>query len=132
MRRINPVSLGPARGFSHGVVGSGDVLYVSGQIGWNADQQIVSEDFCDQFAQALDNILVVVDGAGSRPDLLLSMTVFATDIQAYRDSVKQLGVIWKARFGRQYPAMAVVGVTELVEPKAIVEIQSIWELPVSQ
>ena len=102
---------------------------MAGQIGWEPDGTFASDELVPQFARALDNVLAVVAAAGGSARSIVSMTVYVTDIAAYRSSVRELGRTWRERMGDHYPAMALVGVTELVEPRARVEIQAVAELP---
>jgi enamine deaminase RidA (YjgF/YER057c/UK114 family) len=117
------------RGYNNGAVGSGRVLHVAGQIGWNAQQQFDALDLVGQFGIALDNVLAVVRAAGGDAGDIAELTVFVTDMNAYRIGAAQLGAVYKERMGKHYPAMALVGVTELVEPRARVEIQAVAYLP---
>jgi enamine deaminase RidA (YjgF/YER057c/UK114 family) len=113
------------KGYANGRIGTGRVLHVAGMVGWTPDGTFVAKDLVGQFAQALDNILVVLGAAHGHVDDIAEMTIYVTDIQAYRDARKQLGPIWRERFGTHYPAMALVGVSALVEPEALVEIQAV-------
>ena len=117
------------RGYNNGAVGTGRVLHVAGQIGWNAQQQFDALDLVGQFGVALDNVLAVVRAAGGDVTDIAELTVFVTDMNAYRIGAAQLGAVYKERMGKHYPAMALVGVTELVEPRARVEIQAVASLP---
>jgi enamine deaminase RidA (YjgF/YER057c/UK114 family) len=129
---VQPEGFAAPRGYANGVVARGRTLHVGGQIGWDAQQEFHSEDFAEQFAQALDNVLAVVTAAGGRAQDIASMTIFVTDLDAYRAGAKSLGGIWRERLGKHYPAMALVGVAGLVEPRALVEIQAVAALaPVS-
>lgn len=127
-RIIQPDGFPPARGYANGAVASGDVLYIAGQIAWNERAEIVSDDFVEQFAQALDNVLAVVAAAGGEPTDIADMTVYTTDLDAYRASARALGGVWRERFGTHYPAMALLGISGLVEPKAKIEIQAVAHL----
>ncbi|MEZ4368837.1 MAG: RidA family protein [Kofleriaceae bacterium] len=111
------------RGYVNGRIGDGATLHVAGQIGWDATGTIVSDELVPQFAQALDNVLAVVAAAGGGPTDIATMTVFVTDLDAYRAGRRALGGIWRERLGDHFPAMALVGVAGLVEPRAKVEIQ---------
>jgi enamine deaminase RidA (YjgF/YER057c/UK114 family) len=126
--RVEPVEV-PGwprpRGYANGILGRGRVLHVAGQVGWDAAQRIVGDDLVAQFAAALDNVLAVVRAAGGAPWDLAEMTIYVTDLDAYRAGAAALGAIWRERFGRHYPAMALVGVAGLVEPGAQVEIQAV-------
>jgi enamine deaminase RidA (YjgF/YER057c/UK114 family) len=128
VRPIQPDGWAPPRGYANGVLASGHSLYVAGQIGWGPDQRFASDQLTDQFAQALENVLAVVRAAGGEATDIAQMTIYVTDVAAYRAAARELGAIWRARLGKHYPAMALVGVTELVEPRALVEIQAIAHL----
>lgn len=128
-RLIQPDGWARPRGYSNGVVASGRVLAIGGQIGWNAAQVFERHDFVGQFDQALANVRAVVDAAGGRPEDIVSMTIYVTDLDAYRQSLAALGPVWKRHLGRVYPAMALVGVAGLVEPEAQVEIQALAVMP---
>ncbi|MEJ7601489.1 MAG: RidA family protein [Kofleriaceae bacterium] len=112
------------KGYANGRVGSGPALHVGGQIGWNASGELAT-GMVAQFAQTLSNVLAVVRAAGGVPSDIAAMTVYVTDIAAYRDARHDLGPVWRERMGHHYPAMALVGVTALVEPGALVEIESV-------
>ena len=113
------------KGYANGRIGHGPALHVAGQVGWNAAFTFEAKDLVGQFAQALDNVLAVLKVAHAHPDDVAEMTIFVTDIPAYRAARKQLGPIWRERMGTHYPAMALVAVTALVEPEALVEIQAV-------
>jgi enamine deaminase RidA (YjgF/YER057c/UK114 family) len=122
---VNPDELGRPSGFSHGLVAppGGRVLFVAGQNAPGAG------DFVAQFSVALDRALAVVRGAGGRPEHVARLTVYVTDIQAYRAARKRLGDVWRAAMGRHYPAMALVEVAALVDEGAVVEIEATAVLP---
>jgi enamine deaminase RidA (YjgF/YER057c/UK114 family) len=102
------------------------LLFVAGQIAWDADQVLVGRgDFAAQFRQALTNVLAVVHAAGGEPARLASVTVYVTDKQQYLASTPALGTIWRELVGRHYPAMALVEVAGLLEKDALVEIQAV-------
>jgi enamine deaminase RidA (YjgF/YER057c/UK114 family) len=123
---VNPESLGEPRGFSHGILAprDGRLLLVAGQTGWESGAEGTPPGFADQFARALDKILAVVRTAGGRPTDVVRLTTFVTDLEAYRASLGPLGKAWRARFGRYYPAMALVEVQGLVDRGAVVEIEA--------
>jgi enamine deaminase RidA (YjgF/YER057c/UK114 family) len=116
------------RGYTNGMVGSGRVLHVAGQIGWQPDGTFTTDDLIEQFGIALDNVLAVVKAAGGAAGSIASMTVFVTEIETYRARMRELGPIWKARLGTHFPAMALVAVSALVEPRAKVEILAVAHL----
>ena len=115
----------PPRGYANGVVATGRALHIAGQIGWLPDGSFPSTELAGQFAQALDNVLAVLRAAGGEPHHIATMTVFVTDLDAYRTHHKAIGAAWRERMGKHFPAMALVGVAGLVEPRALVEIQSV-------
>ena len=111
------------RGFAHGRTGRGRAVYVAGQIGCD-EHGVCSSGFVPQFAKALDNVLAVVRAAGGTAEDLATMTVYVTDIAAYRGALRELVAAWRTRLGKHFPAMALVAVAALVEPAAVVEIQA--------
>jgi enamine deaminase RidA (YjgF/YER057c/UK114 family) len=113
------------KGYANGRVGTGPVLHVAGQVGWNAQGVFEAKDLVGQFAKALDNVIAVVHAAHGRITDIAEMTMYVTDIEAYRGARKQLGPIWKERMQNHFPAMALVAVTALVEPEALIEIQAV-------
>jgi enamine deaminase RidA (YjgF/YER057c/UK114 family) len=131
LKIVNPPALGRPRGYSHGVVApeGSRLLFVAGQIGWNRLQQIVSEEFEAQFAQALDNLLEVVRAAGGGPEHVVRLTIFVADRDEYLLAAPEVGEAYRARFGRHYPAMSLVEVAHLLEPGARVEIEATAALP---
>jgi enamine deaminase RidA (YjgF/YER057c/UK114 family) len=123
---VLPVGWMPAKGYTNGVAcGPGRTVYVGGQIGWDGQQRAVSSEFVAQFDQALANVVAVVEAAGGQAADVVKMTVFVTDIDAYRSNLRAIGGCWRARLGKHFPAMALVAVTALVEPWARVEIEAI-------
>ena len=117
------------KGYANGRIGSGRVVHVGGQIGWDAEGKFPEEGtFAAQFAQTLDNVLAVVRAAGGWPQDIASMTVFVTDMDLYRNARKELAKVWRDRMGTHYPAMALVAVTALLERAALVEIQAVAHL----
>lgn len=110
------------------MVGEGRIVLVSGQIGWDA-AGVVAEGLVAQVGQALRNVLAVLHEAGAGPEAVGRMTWYVTDMVAYRNAGPALAPVWRATMGRHYPAMAVVGVTALVEPLACVEIDALAILP---
>lgn len=127
MKLINPESLGAPRGYANGVLAppGASLLFIAGQIGWDERQRIVSEDFVEQFAQALANVVEVVRAAGGTPDQIARLVVYVTDKNEYRSKQREVGERWRALMGRHFPAMALVEVKSLLEDGAKVEIEGI-------
>ncbi|MCM2256674.1 MAG: RidA family protein [Vicinamibacteria bacterium] len=126
---VNPEELGAPRGYNNGLRGRGEWLFVAGQVGWGPNQRIVSSDFAEQFVRAVDNVLAVVHAAGGRPQDIARMTVYVTDKAAYVAARPAIGAAWRERFGRHYPAMALVVVQALLEDGALCEIEATAVLP---
>ena len=123
---INPESLGRPRGYSNGLVAppGARLLFVAGQIAWDAGQRIVSEDFVEQFDRALRNVLEVVREAGGAPEGVARLTVYVTDRREYLARTAEIGARWRALMGQHYPAMSLVEVKALLEDGAKVEIEA--------
>ena len=128
---VNPESLGAPKGWNHGVVAAagGRLLFVAGMAGWTGGAAGAPPGFAEQFARALDQVLEVVRAAGGAPEHVARMTVYVTDLDRYRAERKRLGELWRERFGRHYPAMALLEVKGLVDVGAMVEIEATAVLP---
>ena len=123
---INPEALGAPKGWNNGLLAprDGRLLFVAGQAGWEAESAGTPPGFADQFARALDKVLTIVRAAGGEAGDLARVTIYVTDLQAYRESLKVLGEGWRARMGKHYPAVALVEVNGLVDRGALVEIEA--------
>jgi len=123
---INPEELGAPKGWNNGVLApaGGRLLFIAGQAGWESGAPGAPPVFADQFARALDKVLAVVRSAGGEPADIARLTVYVTDLEAYRGCLPALGEVWRARLGRHYPAMALVQVTGLVDKGAVVEMEA--------
>ncbi|MEU0741586.1 RidA family protein [Streptomyces sp. NPDC006134] len=121
--RVNPPDLAPPAGFSHAVVATGSrIVFLAGQTALDAHGEITGTTLPDQFAQALANLLAALRAAGGTPADLARVTVYATDVAAYRAHARELGRVWRTLAGRDYPAMAVVQVVRLWDEQALVEL----------
>lgn len=123
---VNPEALGAPSGWNNGllVAKEGRLLFVAGQAGWEEEAQGQAPGFAPQFARALDKVLAVLREAGGGPDDLARLTIYVTDLGAYRASRKALGEVWRERLGRHYPAVSLVEVSGLVDRGAVVEIEA--------
>jgi enamine deaminase RidA (YjgF/YER057c/UK114 family) len=123
---INPESLGAPSGFANGVLAEagGRLLFVAGQIGWDENQKIVSDDLVMQFDQALANVIVVVTEAGGQPEQIARLVIYVTDKHEYKERLKEIGERYRSRMGRHFPAMVLVEVRRLLEDRAKVEIEA--------
>ncbi|MER6556423.1 RidA family protein [Streptomyces sp. NPDC001027] len=121
--RINPPGLSPPTGFSHAVVATGSrIVFLAGQTALDADGKVVGDSLPEQFARALTNLLTALTAAGGTASDLARVTVYVTDVAAYREHAAELGAIWRRSAGRDYPAMAVIGVVRLWDEQALVEL----------
>ncbi len=124
LRVVQPEDWPRPRGYSNGILAEGRHLYVAGQVGWDASGRFPL-GFAAQFDQALANFLEVVRAAGGTAEDVACMTVYVVDVERYREATAELAPIWRRHMGRHYPAMALVGVTALVEPDALIEIEGV-------
>mgnify|MGYP002640150575 FL=1 len=129
MEIVQPDSWARPQGYSNGIAAEGRFLFVAGQIGWDAQQNLVGVDFIDQLRQALLNIRAVLEAAAVGPEALVRLTWYVTDIGDYRARVAEVGTVYREVLGKVFPAMAVVAVSELVEPGAKIEIEATAVLP---
>ncbi|MEU8462319.1 RidA family protein [Streptomyces sp. NPDC029003] len=130
LERINPEGLSPATGFSHAVTATGGrLVFLAGQTALDGSGTIVGETLPEQFERALANLLAALAAAGGAPADLARVTVYAVDVEAYRGHAAELGRIWRRLAGRDYPAMAVVGVVRLWDTRAQLELDGIAVLP---
>lgn len=124
-RVLQPPGWARPKGYANGiVVSSGETIYTGGLIGWNADCQFASTDFLDQVRATLENIVAVLHEAGAGPEHLVRMTWYITDKQAYKDNLKAIGDTYREVIGRNFPTMAVIEVSSLMEDDAMVEIEA--------
>ena len=123
MKQLLPQGWPRPSGYSNGIVADGSQVFVAGMIGWNAKGEFPT-DFRGQLVQALENTVAVLAEAGAGPEHVVRMTWYVTDLDAYRKNLKELGAAYRDVMGKNFPAMAVVGVNGLVEEQAMVEIES--------
>jgi len=129
MRILQPSGWPRPKGYSNGISAQGRTIFTAGVVGWTAEERFEAEDLAGQFRQVLVNTLAILAEDGAGPEHIVRMNCYVTDVAAYRASVKEIGAAWRELMGRNFPAMAVVGVTELVEPKAMIEIETIAVVP---
>jgi enamine deaminase RidA (YjgF/YER057c/UK114 family) len=123
IKRINPAGLAEPKGFSHAVLGHGTTVFLAGQTALTAEGRIVGNTIVEQFEQALGNLLTALREAGGEPAQLASLTVYITDMDDYRAHAREIGGVWRRLVGRDYPAMAGIGVARLWDKEALVEVQ---------
>lgn len=123
-RVIQPEGWKRPRGYSNGIAAQGEIIFVAGQVGWNEREEIVSDDFAEQAAQALRNVVAVLHAAGAKPEHIVRMTWYVTDKREYSAAAKRVGEAYKTIIGDHYPAMTLVQVADLLEDGAKVEIET--------
>lgn len=130
VKRVNPKKLGPAVGYSHGVR-AGTALHIAGQVGGTPKGDgtwTMAKGFPAQFERALENIVAVLEAEGAHPNDLVEMVILVKDVAAYRRARKPVGQAWRRVMGRNYPAITLVGVKDLYEPGALLEIRAVAHL----
>jgi enamine deaminase RidA (YjgF/YER057c/UK114 family) len=125
---VNPASLPEPRGYSHGTL-AGNTLYLGGQTALDHEMRIVPGGIVEQFRQAFSNVLVTLAEAGGRPEDLVSITIFLTDIPDYQAHGQEIGEVWRELAGPSYPAMAGIGTTGLWQREALIEITGVAVIP---
>jgi enamine deaminase RidA (YjgF/YER057c/UK114 family) len=126
---LHPRGWKPAKGFANGVVAEGRLIFLAGQVGWNAEQRFESEDFVAQARQALANIVTLVNEAGGRADHITRLTWFVLDKQEYLSRLRELGEAYRGVMGKHFPAMTLIQVGALVEDEARLEIEATAVVP---
>lgn len=125
---VNPPGLPAPSGYSHGTL-SGNTLYLGGQTALDADMRIVAGGIVEQFRQAFSNVLTTLAAVGGRPEDLVSVTIYLTDVSDYQAHGKEIGRVWRELAGTSYPAMAGIGTTALWQPEALIEILGVAVIP---
>ncbi|MDP3413686.1 MAG: RidA family protein [Polaromonas sp.] len=129
MKLLQPAGWAEPRGYANGVMARGAMIFVGGQIGWNAQQQFESDDFIAQTRQALLNIRAVLQAGGAGPEHMVRMTWYVVDRVEYIARLKELGAAYREVMGKNFPAMTCVEVSALVEERARIEIEVTAVLP---
>ena len=127
---LHPAGWSQGRGYAHGMSGEGRIVVTAGQLGWDpVTLRVVSDDFAAQAAQALRNVIAVLNAGRAGPEHLVRLTWYVTSRDEYLDAAKAVGAAYREIIGRHYPAMAVVVVSALLEPRAKVEIEAMALAP---
>jgi enamine deaminase RidA (YjgF/YER057c/UK114 family) len=129
MKQLQPPGWPRPKGYSNGVAARGRVIVTAGVVGWNEEERFTSDRLSDQFAQALRNILAILQCDGADASRIVRLTCYVTSIDEYLESAKEIGAAWREIMGRHYPAMALVEVVRLVERDAKVEIEATAVVP---
>ncbi len=129
MKILHPPGWKSARGYANGIAARGTLVFIGGQIGWNAAQQFESDDFVAQARTALVNIVAILAEAGGRPEHIVRMTWYVVDKREYLAAQPALGIAYRDVIGRHFPAMTAVEVNALIEERAKVEIEATAVVP---
>jgi enamine deaminase RidA (YjgF/YER057c/UK114 family) len=129
MKALLPPGWPRPRGYANGISARGRLVATAGVIGWNDREEFETDDLAGQFRRVLLNTLAILAEDGAGPGHIVRMTWYVTDIEAYRNSLPAIGAAYRELIGKNFPAMAVVGVTALVEPRAKIEIETIAVVP---
>ena len=129
MKALLPPGWPRPRGYSNGISAKGRLIVTAGVVGWTADERFEANDLPGQFRQVLLNTLAVLAEDGAGPEHIVRMTWYVTDIDEYRSNLPGIGAAYRELIGKNFPAMAVVAVTALVEPAARIEIETTAVVP---
>ena len=129
MRVLQPPDWPRPKGYANGIAARGEMVFVAGQVGWDASQTIASERLDEQVRQALRNIVAILEQAGAGPEHIVRMTWYATDKSEYLEAAKEVGAAYRDVIGSHYPAMSLVEVAGLIEPGAKIEIEATAVIP---
>jgi enamine deaminase RidA (YjgF/YER057c/UK114 family) len=127
-RILQPSAWPRPRGYANGIAATGEAIFLAGQIGWDAEGHF-AEGLAAQVKQALANIVTLLAEAEAGPQHVVRLTWYVTDLEAYRASPSEIGAAYRAIMGRHFPTMSVIGVSELVEQQALVEIEATAVVP---
>jgi enamine deaminase RidA (YjgF/YER057c/UK114 family) len=129
MQILQPPTWARAKGFSNGIVATGRLVFIAGQVGWTGQGEWREKSFAGQFRQTLQNILEVLAQAKGKPEHIVRLTWYVIDRDEYLASIKEVGAAYRELMGRHYPTMAVVQVSGLVERDARLEIEATAVIP---
>ncbi|HXX84248.1 MAG TPA: RidA family protein [Casimicrobiaceae bacterium] len=130
MKVLLPEGWAQPIGYSNGIAADGGrIVFVAGQVGWDAQQRFQSEELVPQFEQALKNVLAVLAEAGGEPRHICRMTAYCTDKKAYLAARRELGAVWRRLMGAHYPAMSMIFVSDLLDPPGKIELEATAVLP---
>jgi len=129
MKILHPPGWAPPIGYANGIAAQGTVVFVAGQVGWDAAQKFQSEEIAPQFEQALKNVLAVLAEAGGRAEHICRITAYCCDKSAYLAARPQLGRIWRSLMGKHFPAMSMIFVSDLLDAPGKIELEATAVIP---
>jgi enamine deaminase RidA (YjgF/YER057c/UK114 family) len=130
MQTLLPEGWAPPIGYANGIaVDAGRIVFVAGQVGWDAQQKFHSSEIAPQFDQALRNVVAVLAVAGGEPHHICRMTAYCCDKPAYLAARRELGSIWRKHMGTHYPAMSMIFVSDLLDSPGKIELEATAVIP---
>jgi enamine deaminase RidA (YjgF/YER057c/UK114 family) len=129
MEIVQPPGWPRPKGYSNGVIAEGRMLFIAGQVGWNAEEKFESEDFVAQTRQALENIVAVLDAAGGKPEHIVRMTWYLVDKDEYLARGREIGQVYREVIGKHFPVMSAIQIAGLIEVGGKLEIEATAVLP---
>ncbi|MDE0944168.1 MAG: RidA family protein [Alphaproteobacteria bacterium] len=129
MKFLQPPDWPRAKGYSNGIATRGEMVFMAGIIGWNAQEAFETDDFAGQARQIFANIAVLLNEAGAKPEHLVRLTWYIKDRAEYLAAGKALGAAYREFFGNHYPVMAVIVIDGLIETNAKLEIEATAVIP---
>jgi enamine deaminase RidA (YjgF/YER057c/UK114 family) len=132
VRLLQPKAWKAPVGYANGIAASGTLVFVAGQVGWDAGQRFSSDRLVPQFERALRNVLEVLAEAGARPEHVCRMTAYCCDKPAYLAARAELGRIWRRLMGRHYPAMSMIFVSDLLDSPGKIELEATAVIPLEK
>jgi enamine deaminase RidA (YjgF/YER057c/UK114 family) len=129
MQLLQPPGWARPKGYSNGIAARGTLIFVAGQVGWNAQEQFESDDLVDQIRQALQNVVAVLRAGGAGPEHIVRMTWYLMDKEGYLARQAAIGAVYREVIGKHFPVMSAFQIAGLIENRALVEIECTAVLP---
>jgi enamine deaminase RidA (YjgF/YER057c/UK114 family) len=126
---LQPAGWPSPKGYANGIAAEGRMVFTAGVVGWTNEEVFERMDFAGQFEQVLKNTVAILNEGGAKPEHIVRMTCYVTSKKAYLDALPEIGAAWREHLGRVFPCMAVIGVTELVEDAAVLELETTAVIP---
>ncbi len=120
---LQPPNWKRPKGYSNGIKASGEMIFIAGVVGWDENEVFTGKDIVSQFRQAIVNILAILKEADAEPKHMVRMTWYVKDMQGYRNNIREIGLIYQELLGKSFPVMSCIGVNDLVEEQALLEIE---------
>ena len=123
MQMLNPAGWMRPKGYSNGIAAAGRMIFVAGQVGWDAQETFRTDDLVGQVRQSLTNIVAILAEAGARPEHIVRMNWYLADKDEYNARLDEIGGVYRELIGRHFPAMTALQVAGFVEHGAKIEIE---------